>query len=235
MKSLSKLPKYLKLADELRARLLLLPIGAPFLTELALMEEYGVSRGTIRQALNVLVQEGILSRTQGSGSFRSQPADSAYRFTLTQELTDSLRKIGVNSGLRNLSVTLITASPQIAKLLQIPRGTKVRKVTRVRAIDGKPFAFCEGYLRADAVPPFFKRDYDTTLGDLVRNKLQVHIGARHCEFRAVAADEITSEVLSVPLGAPLLRVNILCFGRGDEPLLSDAFYFPAAQALRFEV
>lgn len=235
MKALSELPLYLKIADELRARLMELPVGAPFQTEQELTEEFGVARGTIRQALNILVQEGLLSRTQGSGSFRSQAVDSSYRFTLTQELTESIRKIGKSSGVRNLSITIVPALSEIAELLHIPRGTKVRKVTRVRAIDGKPFAYCEGYLRTDSIPPFYKRDYTCTLGGLVRNTLKVHIGNRCCEFRAVAADEALSDILAIPLGSPVLRVSILCFGYDDEPLLTDTFYFSAAQSLRFDV
>ena len=235
MKHKSELPLYLRIADELRAKLLLLPVGTPFLTEQALTEEYGVARGTIRQSLNVLVQEGLLLRTQGSGSFRTQPIVSQYQFTLSQELTDSIREVGSNSAVRNLSITIVPASVAAADQLKIPHGTKVRKVTRIRWTDAKPFAYCEGYLRTDKVPPFYKRDYSGSLGDLVRNKLQVHIGSRHCDFCAVSADETVADALEVPQGSPILKVNLLCNGYDNEPLLIDSFYFPASQALHFEV
>ncbi len=235
MKTASELPLYLKIADELRARLLLLPVGAPFLTEQALTEEYGVARGTIRQALNVLVQEGILLRTQGSGSFRAQPVVSPYLFTLSQELTDSIREVGTNSAVRNLSITIVPASVTVADILHVPHGTKVRKVSRIRWIDAKAFAYCEGYLRTDTVPQFYKRDYTSSLGDLVRNVLKVHISSRQCNFRAVSADELISEALNVPFGSPILCVNLVCIGHDGEPLLLDTFYFPASQSLHFEV
>ena len=235
MKTLTELPLYMKIADDLRARLLMLPVGAPFETEQALTAEFNVARGTIRQALNVLVQEGLLHRTQGSGSFRSQPSVSAHRFTLTQDLTDSILEIGSNSDVRNLSVTLVPASPAVADVLHIPRSTKVRKVTRRRIVDGKPFAYCEGYLRTDSVPQFFKRDYDTSLGNLVRNKLQVHIGSRSCTIRALEADTLVSEMLSIPVGSPVLRVGIICFGFDKEPLLFDMFYLTPSQTLHFNL
>lgn len=178
MKPFSELPLYLRIADKLRSELILLPIGAPFETEQALTKRFGASRGTIRQALDVLVREGILQRTQGSGSFRAQPASSPYQFTLTQELTDSIREIGTNSTVRNLSITLVPAPYAIAELLGIPNGTKVRRVVRTRAVDGKPIAFGTAYLRTDMVPPFHKRDYTASLGELVRTKLAVHIEDR---------------------------------------------------------
>ena len=235
MKTKTSLPLYLRIADELRARLILLPVGAPFETEQALTAEFGVARGTIRQALDVLVREGLLLRTQGSGSFRTQPVISPYQITLTQELSDSIRAVGTNSIIRELSVTHVPASSVVADALHIPHGTKVCKVTRVRLVDGKPFAYCEGYLRADLVPVFYKRDYDTSLSNLIRNKLKVHIGSRRCSFAAAAADEAIAAALEVSFGAPVLKVSVFCTTYGDEPLLTDAFYFPASQALNFDI
>ena len=235
MKPTPELPLYLKIADELRASLLLLPEGAPFETEQALTDEYGVARGTIRQALNLLVQEGLLSRTQGRGSFRSSSKTQQYNLMLTEELTDSIRTIGTNSSIRGLSITLVPATPAIADLLKIPRGAKIRKVLRTRIVDGQPYVYCVGHLRTDIVPPFYKRDYKTSLGNLVRYELKVHIETRRCDFCAVAADETIAAALSIPVGTPVLKIVLICYGREREPLLSDVFYFPSSQSLHFEV
>lgn len=235
MKTTHEPPLYLKIADELRTRLLLLPVGAPFDTEQALTAEFGVARGTIRQALNVLVQEGVLSRAQGRGSFRSAVKDPQYSFMLSKELTESIRKIGMNSGVRGLSITVVNATPDVADLLGIPHGTKIRKVVRIRTVDGEPFAYCVAHLRTDRIPAFYKRDYKTSLGNLIRNEFKVHIESRRCDFLAVAADEAVSVALSIPVGTPVLKIVILCFGRDGQPLVSDVFYLPSSQALHFEV
>ncbi|MBR6039120.1 MAG: GntR family transcriptional regulator [Clostridia bacterium] len=235
MKPVNELPLYLKIADDLRAKLLLLPVGAPFTTEQALAEEYGVARGTIRQALNVLVQEGILTRAQGRGSFRSESDDSQYNVMLSKELTDSIRKFDENSSLRGLSITVINATPAIAELLNVPHNAKVRRVTRVRTVDGVPYAYCVAHLRTDTVPAFFKRDYKSSLGKLVRYDLMVHIESRHCDIYAIAADETVAQALSIPVGTPVMKIMLLVFGRDREPLLSDVFYFPSSQALHFEI
>ena len=235
MKPFSDLPMYVRIADELRNELNLLPIGAPFETEQTLTKRFDVSRGTIRQALDVLAREGILLRTQGSGSFRAQPAASPYRFTLTQELTDSIRAIGTNSSVRNLSITLVPAPYTVAEQLQVPSGTKVRKVVRTRAVDGKPIAFGTAYLRTDMVPPFRKHDYTASLGELVRTKLAVHIEERYCDLLTEAADEITAEALRIPVKSPVLKICVFCVGHGGVPLLSDVFCFPSSQILHFKL
>ena len=235
MKPVNGLPLYLRIADDLRAKLLLLPVGAPFETEQALAEEYGVARGTIRQALNVLVQEGILTRAQGRGSFRSESADAQYNIMLTKELTESIRKFDANSALRGLSITVINATPAIADLLNIPHNTKVRRVTRIRIVDGVPYTYCVAHLRTDLIPAFYKRDYKSSLGKLIRYDLKVHIESRHCDIYAIAADETVAEALSVPVGTPVMKIMLLVYGRNQEPLLSDVFYFPSSQALHFEI
>ena len=235
MKPVNKLPLYLKIADDLRAKLLLLAVGAPFETEQALAEEYGVARGTIRQALNLLVQEGILTRAQGRGSFRSESANSQYNVMLSKELTESIREVDANSSLRALSITVINATPAVAELLHVPHNTKVRRVTRIRVVDGTPFAYCIAHLRTDLVPAFFKRDYKSSLGKLIRYDLKVHIESRHCDIYATAADETVATALSIPVGTPVMKIMLLVFGRNHEPLLSDVFYFPASQALHFEI
>ena len=235
MKPINELPLYLRIADDLRAKLLLLPVGTPFETEQALSEEYGVARGTIRQALNVRVQEGILTRAQGRGSFRAESANAQYNVMLTKELTESIRKFDENSALRGLSVTVINATPAIAELLNVPHNAKVRRVTRIRTVDGVPYAYCVAHLRTDTVPAFFKRDYKSSLGKLVRYDLKVHIETRHCDIFAIAADETVAEALSIPVGTPVMKIALLVFGRDHEPLLSDVFYFPSSQALHFEI
>lgn len=235
MKNHPDLPQYLRIADELRVKLRKLPLGAPFETEHALTEAYGVSRGTIRQALNVLEQEGLLVRSQGRGSFRSQPNVPPYRAHLSEDVASHIRRIGTTSGISDLSITLVRAPSEITDPLEIPRGTKVRKVSRVRTIDGVPSVYCVGYLRADLVPPFFKRDFKSSLSDLVQNTLQIHLSSRSCECLAVKADETVAAALSIPQGTAVLELRFFCRTYRDQPLLLDVLYFTPAQSLQFEL
>ena len=232
MNNMHDLPRYQRIADELRIRLQSLPLGAPFDTEIELAEEFGVSRGTIRQAIDILVREGLLTRTKGRGSFRSQQLPT-HSFALVRSLTSAIREIGSKSEVRDLSITLVPAPPEIADKLNVPHGAKVRRVSRIRIDNDIPFAYGVSYLRTDRVPKFFKRDFKSSLSDLVRNTLNVHIEDRHCECFASAADPVTAEALSVPVGAPVLNLVFICCGYEKEPLLMDHFRFPSTQVLRF--
>lgn len=232
MSDYQDLPQYVRIADELRARLLPLPLGAPFDTEIALSKEFGVSRGTIRQAIDILVREGLLIRTKGRGSFRSQQLPT-HSFALVRSLTSAIREIGSSSEVRDLSITVVPAPPEIADVLDLPHGAKVRRVTRVRIVNGIPFAYGISHVRTDLIPKFYKRDFTSSLSDLIRNTLNVHIEDRRCECFASAADPVTAEALSVPVGAPVLNLVFICCGHEKEPLLTDHFRFPSTQVLRF--
>lgn len=235
MKDQPELPCYLRIADELRARLRLLPLGAPFDTEQALVKAYGVSRGTIRQALDVLEREGLLVRSQGRGSFRSQSDAYTFHMELSSDVAQSVRGIGRNSDISHLSITLVPAPPEVADHLNIPHGTKVRKVSRVRTVNGESFAYCVGYVRTDLVPPFFKRDFSSSFSELVRNTLHLHIGSRSCLLLADAADRTTADALHIPVNAPILRLRFLCRTHAGEPMLVDTLNFTPSQTLHFEV
>lgn len=226
------IPQYLQIADTLRTRLRQMPVGAPFQTEQELTAEFGVSRGTIRQALEILVHEGILLRTQGSGSFRTRQNNVETRFVLEKTLAESIRDNGIKSKIKDLSVTLVAAPPEIADMLGIPRGTKVRRVVRTRTIDDEPFAYAVGYLRVDLVPPFYKRDFKNSLSDLVRNTLHMHIETRGCECLACAADAVVAEALAIPRGTPVLKLCFICRGHGGEPMLLDTLCFTPNHTLR---
>lgn len=235
MKDRNELPQYLRIADDLRAKLLPMPSGAPFETEQALTEAYGVSRGTIRQALAILEREGLLVRTRGRGSFRARPENAPDRLEIAQGLAQSIRKKGADSVISHLSITLVPSSAEVADLLQIPHGTKVRKVVRIRSLNGKPFAYCESYLRADLVPPFFKRDFKTSLSDLVQHSLQVHVESKYCDAIAAAADRTVADALEIPLGSPILKISFFCLTSGGVPFVWDVLNFPPTQTLHLEI
>ena len=234
MKDRPDLPLYLRIADELRAKLRTMPLDAPFDTEQSLTEAYGVSRGTIRQALGVLEREGLLSRSQGRGSFRAMPSDPLYRMHFSENMTYAVRKVGNASEISHLSITLTAPPPDVGELLNIPRGPKVRGVSRVRTVNGEPFAYCLGYVRTDLVPPFFKRDFSTSLSDLVQNTLRTHIESKRLKVLAAVADRTAAEALSIPIGSPVLKMCFLYRAFDGEPMLVDVLYFPHTQALQFE-
>lgn len=231
-----KEPQYRRIADELRKKLLEMQPEEPFDTELALAEQYRVSRGTIRQALSVLEAEGLLSREQGRGTFRSETKETFVTFRLPDDMIEAVRKPRHGGGgeLKKLSVTVVSAPHRIAEVLGIPHGSKVRRVTRVRTIGGAPYVLCTAYVRTDIIPPFTRSDITVSLTAMAKDKFDLTTDVKQILFHAAAADAVFAEALAIPAGSPVLQIGVLNVGKDGVPLYTDTFTFPATQTLCME-
>ncbi len=230
-----RLPLYGRIAEELRAEIYAASPGTPVTPEQELARRFGASRGTVRQALAVLVREGLVVRAKGRGSFRADPFSERDVYQINASASQRIREFGVNSSLSNLSSTLVRATAPIADVLLIPHGTKVRKVTRVRTLDGRPCVRCVAYVRADLLPKFHKNQYKTSLLDLLQDTYHLHLCERGCVCSAIAANDEDAAALGVLPGTPLLEAQLTCSVVGNGPLLIDTFHFRSDFRLYLEV
>lgn len=232
-----KEPQYRRIADELRKKLLEMQPKEPFDTELALAEQYRVSRGTIRQALSVLEAEGLLSREQGRGTFRSKTKETFVTFRLPDEVLEAIcypRSNGSNTEIKKLSVTVVPVPARIAEVLGIPRGSKVRRVMRARTLKGLPYVYCTAYVRTDIIPPFTRSDITVSLTAMAKDKFDLTTDVKQILFHAAAADAVFADALAIPAGSPVLQIGVLNVGKDGVPLYTDTFTFPATQTLCME-
>lgn len=133
------LPKHHQLAEILRNRILSgeLQPNDRFPTEESLCRVYRVSRGTVRQAVGALVQEGLLRREQGRGTFVTAPRPKSTFFTLTSFDEDMLQQHRQPST-RLLAVKLVPATPEVAGRLALAAGEPVIYIERLRLADNRP-------------------------------------------------------------------------------------------------
>ena len=218
-------PLYLRIAEVLRTEVTAMSEGETISTERELMERFGVSRGTIRQAIAQLVKDGLLVRTQGSGTFRVLPKDLGKVFYVDATSIRNICEIGKVCGYRSFSSSLVRATNAIADALELPRGTKVRKVCRIRTINGRPFAVGEAYARADLLKKIPNRITHTSLVEFIREKSDLHLYKRRCICSAVAASRSDAEALDVPVGTPLMQFSFSASATGYGPFIIDVFRF----------
>lgn len=111
--------------------------GTRIPSEQALCETYGVSRVTVRKALLDLVQEGMLVRRQGKGTF---VADKRLQRDLQHitSFSDACRSMGRTASAKVVSIAFEPASPEDMERLGVPEGGRVLEICRVRMCDGEP-------------------------------------------------------------------------------------------------
>src|ERR671935_2659212 len=123
--------RVLELIDQLQ-------VGEAIPAERRLSRELGVSRLTLRAALDDLVREGYLVRRHGSGTFVSEPK-IAQRLTLTS-FSEDMRRRGMVPDSRTIGLENVHAGPQVARALRISPSERVYRIRRLRLADGEPMA-----------------------------------------------------------------------------------------------
>jgi GntR family transcriptional regulator len=134
-------PLYYRLREALRAQITSgqLAPGCPIPTESELIAQYGVSRTTVREAIGGLVQEGLLYRKQGKGTFVAVQKLEEDLGALTG-FTEEMASRGLRPGARVLSQETVTLQGRDAELLHLAAGAKAYRVVRLRTADAQPLS-----------------------------------------------------------------------------------------------
>src|ERR671931_907047 len=113
-----------------------LGVGEAIPSERRLSSDLGVSRLTLRAALDDLVRDGYLVRRHGSGTFVSEPK-IAQQLTLTS-FSEDMRRRGMVPDSRMIGLENVHAGPQIARQLNISPSERVFRIRRLRLADRAP-------------------------------------------------------------------------------------------------
>lgn len=217
----SYIPYYVQLIDLLTDRINSKEYqpGDRIAGEVELCEQYGVSRTVVRQALREMELNGLIIRQKGRGTFVAQPKIHA---NLAQKLTGFYQDM-IMRGLKPITNVLenitIPADKKTAKILEIPEGSKVFKISRLRFVESEPILITTTY-----IPISFCPDLDTidltnlSLYEVLEKKygLMIVKGKRYIE--AVAANETESKLLGVQKGAPLVMIESVSYLADGRPI-----------------
>ncbi len=183
--------------------------GALLPAETALGQEYGVSQGTVRKALDDLAARNLVVRRQGKGTFVAAhtPERALFHF-FHIAADDGSRQLPTKS--RVVSVRRRRATQEEADALDLPRGERILEIVRVREMQGAP-AIHEWI----AVPAALFPDLDKRSLEDVPNELYQHYEERYGvtvhraveRLRAVAASAEDAARLGISAGSPLLEIE----------------------------
>jgi len=208
-------PLYLQIksAIEERIRTGALRPGEALPSERRLAEELGVSRLTVRRALDELVAGGMLERRQGSGTFVAQRLEQPL--SVLSGFSEDMQARGMRPGSRWLRRESALASPAESLALSLSPGEEVVRLLRVRTADGTPMA-----LELAAVPKRFLDDPAEVRSSLYAClRRRGYPPARALErLRAVAADERVAGILGLQVGEPVLYIERISFLEDGTPL-----------------
>jgi GntR family transcriptional regulator len=177
-----------------------LGVGTAIPSERQLSADLGVSRLTLRAALDDLAREGYLVRRRGSGTYVQHPKIS-QELTITS-FSDDMRRRGMVPGSRTLSMSTILAGARLGRSLNVSPSEQIVVVKRLRLADGEPMAIETLHIPEALVPGLTPKALTGSLYDLLRDRYGVRIADGIQAIEPTVTNEEESEVLGVPLHSP---------------------------------
>lgn len=196
-------------------------------SEPTLAQEHGVSRVTVRRALDKLASDGMIERRPGSGTFVSGGKTSMPVVADFSNVLSHLVEMGRKTGVRLISFGYVAATPAMAQELHLDPGERLQRSIRVRLIDGQPFSYLVTHVPERIGMSYSEADLASTpLLELLERSGIVAERATQTIGATLAGPEAAT-ALDLDIGAALLAMTRVVFdpsGRGIEHL--QALYRP---------
>jgi GntR family transcriptional regulator len=207
--------------EEIRERVMdiveTLTVGQAIPAERRLTELLGVSRLTVRAALDELVAEGYLTRRHGSGTYVSEPK-IAQPLTLTS-FSEDMRRRGMAPGSRTLELVVVSAGARLGRRLQLSPEEPIVRVRRLRLADGEPMALEILNVPAAMVPGLSVADLENaSFYDLLQDRYGVTILSGTQTIEPTVTNEEESEALGVPLHSPAFLFERTSLAQSGQPV-----------------
>jgi GntR family transcriptional regulator len=223
----SPVPLYSQLKELLRTRILdgSYASHSQMPSESELGKIYKVSRITVRQALNDLQKEGLIFKIHGKGTFVAKPK-AFQNVSKLQGLAEAMSQMGYEVINQLRSFKFIAANSLIAERLQIPEGTQVAEIKRVRLINREPVSLEITYLPKNLGEQLEKADLVTRdIFLIIENDCGVALGHADLAIDAVLAAADLTHALNLEEGSPIMRIERLTHAADGTPVDFEYLYY----------
>jgi GntR family transcriptional regulator len=184
-------------------------------TEPELSERFGVSRITVRQAIEHLLKQGLVERKQGKGTFVAGPV-VRHELQELKGIIDELRDQGVSPETKLLEFT--AAEPTTRAAQRLHRGGALTLMRRLYSLNGAPFALATTYLPAEAAHRVSWAEAEAHPAYTILKKfLGLKIARAELSIRARPTSRELARLLRTPVRAPLLEFERVSFCSAGHP------------------
>ena len=218
----SPIPIYSQIAEALRLQIQSdeLKAGENFPSERELAELFGVSRMTVRQAVQRLRQEGLIYYERGVGTFVTNHKIDVHTRNLGG-FSDEMISLGLAPSSRVLKLKRETADKQVQQELRLKIDAEVFYLERLRLADDEPMAYETTYLPTALCPELDQQDLTkNSLYQILVQDYNLRINHAAESLEAAAATQFVARQLGIKTGTPVLVVRRVVFSESNEPIES---------------
>lgn len=208
------------------------PPGSQLPNEDELIEQYGVSRTTIRQTIQNLIRRQLVEIRRGKGTFVLRPK-------ITQGLTElsgfveDMQSLGRQASARVIDKQIVPAVESVAGQLAITAGTPVVRIQRVRLADNAPLSFDETYLPREIGERILENDLETEpIFTLLEQKYDTPLVEAEYRLEAISADTTVAGALEIAEGSPIFLIERTSYTNDHTPIDYEKLHYRGDQ-IRF--
>jgi GntR family transcriptional regulator, N-acetylglucosamine utilization regulator len=212
-----KIPLYHQIKAVLLTRINSMQADEAIPGEFELANEFNVSRGTVKQAIIELVNEGVLYRMQGKGTFVSPPKIKRS-FGRLPTFTDDIRRLGYVPKSKKISLKVIEALEPVRTNLMLLESNNVIRFKRLVLANEKPVALVTSFLRIDIYPDLKIEDIDDSLYETLNKKYHKVPVKADDSYRPINANHDLAKILGISEGKAILYSERLSYLENNLPV-----------------
>jgi GntR family transcriptional regulator len=208
--------------------------GAPIGSEAELGKRFQVSRITLRHAVSLLVQEGIVTRKHGKGTYvETAPLD--YPLGQLLGTTQAIARTGQQSRSKVVRFRQVRGMRDERRILGVDASSKILQIRRVDYVSSIPIAVADISLPGWLANRISRAEVETTpLYPLLREKVEISVEVAHQTLRADKAPKDVAQMLDAEPGAAVMVVTRVALDQQQCPIEYSTVHFNA-DAVRFSV
>ncbi|WP_226578910.1 GntR family transcriptional regulator [Halobacillus litoralis] len=195
-------------------------------SEFQLSKSLGVSRATLREALRILEEEGVVTRRHGVGTFVNPKPLFTSGIEELDSVTGMIAKSGMKPGSQYLSAEIIEATEEDRKRFSPLEVHNIAKVERVRTADEQPVVYCTDKIPEGLLPIDHVREADSLFNVLERYTGKT-IGYAVTHIEPIGFHDRISPILNCEPDQALLLLRQMHYSQDDIPMLLSSNYFRA--------
>jgi GntR family transcriptional regulator len=222
-------PLYARVASSLRRRILVedaLSPGDVIPPERVLVEELGVSRITLRRAIDLLVDEHILIRRRGLGTFVASPK-IPYPLVGLHSTRDIARAHGLTLDVKILDYEIAKATDAERAKLELGKRESVVRFARQDVLEGRPLSIAECVLPSRLADALSKEELvERSTYDLVESRTEIRLSRGRQTLLAAGAEPRVARLLHVPKNYPLFVIDRVTYSTDDVPIEWGRISYP---------
>lgn len=187
------------------------PVYSQLPTEAELCKSFEVSRTTIRNALQQLVNEGYIERVQGKGTFVKHQRIKQTLTSTEGSYVEQLKLQGKHPEVRVLDLTVIPTDEILSAALEIEEGEPLNKLERIRYADNQPLQYEIAYLPWRLTTGLRKESCEGSLYSVLRDELNLPIARTEEHLHITKADQVVASHLGVAEGDACIQIETYAY------------------------